>query len=69
MNEAMDDFKKAVTLNPNFPIAYGQKCYTDYRYAFQTRNVEKMEEVMNEFRKVIERFPKCSECYTLYAQV
>ncbi|XP_067009479.1 mitochondrial import receptor subunit TOM70 [Anabrus simplex] len=69
VNDAMDDFKKAVTLSPNFPIAYVQKCYTDYRHAFQSRNMEKMEEVMKDFQSAIQRFPTCSECYTLFAQV
>jgi len=69
VTEAMNDFNKAVSLNPNFPIAYVQKCYTDYRYAFSTQNVEKMEEVMKAFQQAIEKFPECSECYTLFAQV
>ena len=69
VTEAMNDFSKAVTVNPNFPIAYVQKCYTDYRYAFSIRNMEKMEEVMKAFEEAIQKFPKCSECYTLYAQV
>ncbi|KAJ4429814.1 hypothetical protein ANN_22018, partial [Periplaneta americana] len=69
VTEAMNDFSKAVTLNPNFPIAYVQKCYTDYRYAFSTRNTQKMEDVMNAFQEAIQKFPKCSECYTLFAQV
>jgi import receptor subunit TOM70 len=69
VTEALNDFNKAVTVNPNFPIAYVQKCYTDYRYAFSTRNMEKMEEVMKAFQQAIQKFPKCSECYTLFAQV
>ena len=28
---AVANFKKAVELNENFPIAVVQKCYTDYR--------------------------------------
>merc|ERR1712142_1339020 len=30
-NQAIVDFNKAVTLQPNFPVAYVQKLYTDYR--------------------------------------
>nr|CAD7575356.1 unnamed protein product [Timema californicum] len=69
VDEAISDFNKAVSINPNFPIAYVQKCYTDYRHAFTTRDMEKMQEVMRAFQSAIERFPKCSECYTLFAQV
>lgn len=69
VTEAMSDFSKAVAVNPNCPIPYVQKCYTDYRYAFSTRNMEKMEEVMKAFQQAIQKFPECSECYTLFAQV
>ncbi|KAJ8895740.1 hypothetical protein PR048_001078 [Dryococelus australis] len=69
MDEAIADFNKSVAINPNFPISYVQKCYSDYRHAFNTRNIEMMQEVMRAFQSAIERFPKCSECYTLYAQV
>ena len=69
VTEAMNDFSKAVNLNPDFPVAYVQKCYTDYRYAFSTRNMDKLEEVMKSFEKATKMFSKCSECYTLYAQV
>ena len=31
INAAIVDFNKAVTLQPNFPVAYVQKLYTDYR--------------------------------------
>lgn len=69
VTEAMSDFGKAVAVNPNCPIAYVQKCYTDYRYAFTTRNIEKIEEAMKAFQQAIQKFPECSECYTLFAQV
>jgi import receptor subunit TOM70 len=69
MTEAMNDFNKAVTVNPNFPIAYVRKCYADYWYAFSTRNMEKIEEVMKAFQQAIQKFPMCSKCYTLFVQV
>ena len=31
-DKATADFVRAVELNPDFPIAYVQKLYTDYRY-------------------------------------
>ena len=34
INAAIVDFNKAVTLQPNFPVAYVQKLYTDYRWGF-----------------------------------
>lgn len=69
VREAIEDFEKAVQLNPNFAIAYVQKCYTEYRWAYATGNVEKSKAIMQTFQEAIRRFPMCSECYTLFAQV
>lgn len=69
VDAAMADFKMAVDLNSNFPIAFVQKCYTDYRYAFQLGDKAKVDEVMKKFDEAIKNFPKCVECYVLYAQV
>ncbi|XP_071454535.1 mitochondrial import receptor subunit TOM70 [Hetaerina americana] len=67
--EAQTDFKKSVELSPEFPIAYVQKCYADYRYACVEQNIEKAKKAIEEFEEAIRKFPKCSECCTLYAQV
>ncbi|XP_046387645.1 mitochondrial import receptor subunit TOM70 isoform X2 [Ischnura elegans] len=67
--EAQADFKKAVDLSPEFPIAYVQKCYADYRYACMEQNIERAKKAIEEFEEAIRKFPKCSECCTLYAQV
>jgi import receptor subunit TOM70 len=69
VTQARDDLSKAVALNPNYPIAYAYKCYTDYLYASSTCNMKKVEEVMKAFQEAIQKFPDCSECYTLFAQV
>lgn len=69
VDEAKSDFEKAVELNPDFGVAYVQKCYTDYRYSLVKRDLIMMSDSMANFKKAIERFPDCSECYTLYAQV
>lgn len=68
-SEAIIDFKKAVDLNPNFSVAFVQKCYADYRYANQTQNVEALMGSLADFRKSVEKFPSCIETYILYAQV
>jgi import receptor subunit TOM70 len=69
LNQAMEDFEKAVTLTPDFPIAYVQKCYTDFRFAYSMRDMNKVQEVTQRFEDAMRRFPKCTEAYTLYAQV
>lgn len=39
------------------------------RYAYQLGDKAKVEEVMKKFEEAIKNFPKCVECYVLYAQV
>ncbi|KAJ3657389.1 hypothetical protein Zmor_009196 [Zophobas morio] len=68
-DEAIVDFKKAVDINPNFSVAYVQKCYSDYRHAMQVQDVPLLMESLANFRKGIEKFPTCVETYVLYAQV
>src|SRR5699024_9403830 len=68
-DEAIVDFKKAVELNPEFSVAYVQKCYSDYRHAVQIQDVQLLMESLANFRKGIEKFPSCVETYVLYAQV
>lgn len=69
LDEAKSDFEKAVELNPGFGVAYVQKCYADYRFAVAKRDMNLMNTAMTNFNKAFEKFPDCSECYTLYAQV
>ena len=66
---AANDFKKAVELNPDFPVAYVQKLYTDYRQAMLQNNQEAVNNVINLFQQAKEKFPECVETYALYAQV
>lgn len=68
-DDARSDFEKAVELNPNFPIAVVQKCYTDYRHAMQAQDVGVLMKSLQDFREAIIRFPSCPETYILFAQV
>lgn len=69
MDEATSEFAKAVDLNPNFSIAYIQKCYADYRHAQINKNVSALNQVRADFESALERFPRCAEAYILFAQV
>ena len=69
IEKAVEDFSKAVALNPDFPTAYVQKLYTDYRQATQQNNQEKVNNVVNLFEQAVEKFPKCVETYALFSQV
>ena len=37
-NKAIVDFSKAVSLQPNFPVAHVQKLYTEYRAAQEAQD-------------------------------
>lgn len=68
-DEARGDFEKAVKLNPNFSVAVVQKCYSDYRHAVHSQNMELLKQSMEDFRNSLLKFPDCPETYILYAQV
>lgn len=72
IDAAKRDFERAVEYNPNFGIAYVQKCYTDYRFAIFNRNLELAEAAVKDFERAFEKYPdppECIYCYILYAQV
>ena len=69
INMAIVDFNKAVALQPNFPVAYVQKLYTDYRAASTIGDHTTVNSVLGKFQEAIDKFPKCVETYALYAQV
>ena len=63
------DFSKAVSLQPNFPVAHVQKLYTDYRAANSIGDHSTINSVLEKFKEATEKFPKCVETWALYAQV
>ena len=72
IDEAKRDFEKAVEYNPNFGIAYAQKCYTDYRFAVFNRDIGLAEVAVKDFERALEKYPnppECIYCYISYAQV
>lgn len=68
-DEARSDFQKAVNLNPDFSVAVVQKCYSDYRHAMQSQDVDLLMQSMQDFKDSLIKFPDCPETYILYAQV
>lgn len=67
--EAKKDFARAVELNPTFPVAYVQKCYIDYRFNSEANSSAAFRTAKKSFEEAIQKFPDCTECYMLYAQV
>ncbi|CAH1796180.1 unnamed protein product, partial [Owenia fusiformis] len=69
MDDAVKDFEHACELSPGFAVAEAQRIYTKYRNAMRTMMAPtSIQEVMAQFEKLLERFPECSEIYTLYGQ-
>jgi len=69
LSKAILDFNKAVALQPNFPVAYVQKLFTDYRAASVIGDHTSVNNVLQQFQEATHKFPKCVETYALYAQV
>ncbi|XP_011860763.1 PREDICTED: mitochondrial import receptor subunit TOM70 [Vollenhovia emeryi] len=72
IEEAKRDFEKAIEFNPDFGIAYVQKCYTDYRFAMFSKDVALAEAAVKDFERAFEKYPnppECIYCYILYAQM
>ena len=69
IEEAKEDFEKAAQLHPESGLIYVQKCYANYRYGTSKKDISLMAAAMADFQNAFEKFPDCSECYTLYAQV
>ncbi|KAL6265299.1 hypothetical protein P5V15_002079 [Pogonomyrmex californicus] len=72
INEAKSDFEKAVYYNPNFGIAYAQKCYMNYRSAILNRDEELAEMAMADFEKTFDMYPNPPEyihCHIMYAEM
>ncbi|XP_053989726.1 mitochondrial import receptor subunit TOM70 [Hylaeus volcanicus] len=69
IDEAKEDLRKAVDLNPNFGVGYVQKCYADYHYGMIKRDMDIVGKAMQGFEMAFEKFPDCPDCYIMYAQV
>jgi hypothetical protein len=51
-------FNKAVTLQPNFPVAHVQKLYSDYMAASTIRDHGTVNSVLEKFQELIDEFPQ-----------
>ncbi|KAG9348919.1 hypothetical protein JZ751_029236 [Albula glossodonta] len=68
VEEAVADFDECILLRPDSALAQAQKCFALYRQAYTGSNPSQVQTAMDGFEDVIRRFPKCAECYALYAQ-
>lgn len=67
--KAVEEFKKAVELNPQFILSSVQCCYAQYLHAKQMSNSLDAEKFLNRLKAFIIKYPDHAESYTLYAQV
>lgn len=67
--KAVEEFKKAVELNPKFVLSNVQCCYAQYLHANQTSNELDAEKYLKKLKECIIKYPDHAESYTLYAQV
>jgi len=67
--KAVEEFKRAVELNPKFILSNVQCCYAQYLHAKHTSNELDTEKFLNKLKGFIIKYPDYAESYTLYAQV
>lgn len=67
--KSVEDFKKAVELNPKFILSNVQCCYAQYIHAKQVNNNSDVEKYLRKLKGFVDQYPDNAESYTLYAQV
>ncbi|VVC38199.1 Tetratricopeptide repeat,Tetratricopeptide repeat-containing domain,Tetratricopeptide-like helical [Cinara cedri] len=66
--KAVEEFKKAVELNPKFVLSNIQCCYAQYLHAKQVSNELDVEKFLRKLKEFVIKYPDNAESYTLYAQ-
>jgi len=69
LEDALLDLSAAVKLKPDFSVAQSQRLYTLYRRDLTEGKSDKAEARVQEFARLVEKFPNCLESHSLYAQV
>lgn len=69
IDHAIEDLTKSLSLTECSPIAEAQRCYALYRKATTNQSEAGIIKAQRAFQAAINKYPKCCECLTLYAQV
>ncbi|KAK6636320.1 hypothetical protein RUM43_009979 [Polyplax serrata] len=69
IQQAVDDIKLSVSLNPKNPLTLVQQYFTEYRMAVVSKDNSAVFTMMKKLEQVLNDYPDCTECYALYAQV
>lgn len=67
--DALICFQKCVKINPEFDLAFAFIYLLNFQIGTMTNNTETVNKSIQNFKSGIEKWPKCSEMYDLYAQV
>lgn len=67
--KAVEEFKRAVELNPKFVLSNVQCCYAQYLHANHMSNELDIEKYLRKLKGFVIKYPDNAESYTLYAQV
>nr|XP_040576079.1 LOW QUALITY PROTEIN: mitochondrial import receptor subunit TOM70-like [Lepeophtheirus salmonis] len=68
LDMAIRDFNKALEIGPDSPILKAQMNAAILRKCLSQGNMLGVDDCISAFQKLIEEYPNCSECHTLYAQ-
>ncbi|CAH8624387.1 unnamed protein product [Heterobilharzia americana] len=69
LDEALHDLNMAVKLKPEFSVAQAQRLYTLYRCALSSGDMSKVNSRVDEFRRLVKKYPNCLETHSLFAQI
>nr|CAH8866924.1 unnamed protein product [Trichobilharzia regenti] len=69
LDEALHDLNMAVKLKPEFSVAQAQRLYTLYRCALSSGDMSKVNSRVDEFRRLVKKYPSCLETHSLFAQI
>lgn len=67
--KAIEEFKRAIKLNPKFGLSYIRCCYAQYNFAKQKSNVLDTEIFLKNLSKCMIKYPNIAENYILYTHV
>lgn len=67
--KAVEEFERAVKLNPKFVLSNVQCCYAQYLHAKQMSNEHDADKYLRRLKEFVIKYPDHAESYTLYAQV
>ena len=66
---AKEDLAKAANLRPDFAIANVQNLYTSFLESQMKYDINKVNQIEEQFKEALTKYPDCIEAYALYAKI